>query len=439
MNPQHFLSFSWNRVRVRRLTGGAIIPGGKALGLVAVVCFLLAGVRPVWAQDGRISLEQAVTAALQGNPEIQLAVQRIAAARGERLQLEAPPQPEIEFSNEGIGYRKKAGEEGSEISLGIRQNVEFPGKRALRGRIGRLAEEQSALEAEKLRVLVRAAVKKAYYRIVLSDRRAAVLAKNSALLDSLIDSLLIQYQAGTGLYVDVLRARAEKARLQNRIIEEKQAGGTARLELNLLLGRPGNTPLQPTDDLPAPPQAGEAPAAVTPASPFTLRIADLRLRQSAAVVELARKGILPDLAVGLFAPSRRAAAWGFSLGLSVSLFAGKLQNGRMTVARAADETARIERRQAEQRVQSQMERAAAQVAAAQEQIRIYQEKLLQEMEDELTISIRHYQYGKIGFSALLDLYRACTEARVDHLQALYLYVSSLADLECAGESFGEQE
>jgi outer membrane protein TolC len=56
------------------------------------------------------------------------------------------------------------------------------------------------------------------------------------------------------------------------------------------------------------------------------------------------------------------------------------------------------------------------------------------MKDELAMGLSRYQFGKIEFFNLLDLYRTFATARLEHLNAVYLYLVSLADLEIAGEN-----
>jgi outer membrane protein, heavy metal efflux system len=395
-----------------------------------------------FAQEARLTLDQAVDIAMNQNPEILLAEKRTMETRGQRLQMGALPDPEVVFSDEGLGFRKKssAGLE-KEVSLGIQQNLEFPGKRSLRNRIGRFGEAQAAVELERTRLLVSSAVKRIYYRVVLSQRIVETLEKNSALLDQLIENLLAKYQAGSALYVDVLRARAEKARLQNQMIEEKREGSLTRTELNLLLGRKGDHPIEL--------MTGMAYSNVdedlrklnekTIVLRTSMKITTIKRLQAETGLKLAKMNPLPNFSLGLFSPSLRTQAWGFSIGISAPLYGWKKQKGEVIEAQAVHDMALIRAQQTERRVLSHIESSVTRVRAAAEQVQIYEHQLLQEMEDELNISFTHYQYGRIEFFNLLDLYRTYTATRLDHLKSLYNYFVSLADLEVAGEESVESE
>ena len=71
--------------------------------------------------------------------------------------------------------------------------------------------------------------------------------------------------------------------------------------------------------------------------------------------------------------------------------------------------------------------------AAGDQVKVFEDKLLGEIQDEFKIAVDYFQFGKMEAYALLDLERSATEARLEYLRALYAYAVALADLESAGE------
>ena len=406
-----------------------------------IMFYLLLGVflRPLPGEERPLSLQEAVTTALQHNPEILAAQKNQLISQGKTLQAEALSGPSVVFSNEGMGFRKKADGRGeTELSLGVEQFLEFPGKRALRGTIGRFSEGQASLELDRIRMLVKARVKKAYYRVVLFRRTLESLENASSLLDQFIENILVKYRTGGASYSDVLRAKVEKARLRNQIIAEQKEAVTARAELNLLLGRKGDESMLLTTDIAYLPLDKDLPTLKDEArttSP-TLNIVASRRRQSESALKLAFKSRLPDFLVGLYFPSLRTGAWGFSVGISVPLWRTK-QRGEIMEAEAVREIALISVEKEERRIMARLETAYSSVRAAEEQVKIFEQQLLKEVEDELKLGISHYQYGKIEFFNLLDLYRTFAAVRLEHLKSLYLYLVSLADLEIAGEEYAD--
>jgi len=386
-----------------------------------------------------LTLEQAVKIALQRNPEILLAQKDMMTAMAKRLQMEAISDPDIVFRDEGLSLKKNASEgEGKEYSFGIEQGLEFPGKRALRGEIGRFGEDLAALALDKARLLLSARVKKAYYKAVLSRRTLESLENASSLLDQFIENILVKYRTGGASYSDVLRAKVEKARIRNQIIAEQKEGATARAELNLLLGRKGDEFMLLTTDLAYLPLDKDLPTLKDEArttSP-TLKIVTSKRRQSETRLKLAFKSRLPDFLLGLYFPSLRTGSWGFSVGLTVPLWRTR-QKGEIMEADAANGIALISAEKEERRIMARLETAYSSVRAAEEQLKIFEQQLLKDIEDDVKLGISNYQYGKIEFFSLLDLYRTFAAVRLEHLKSLYLYLISLADLEVAGEEYAD--
>ncbi len=141
----------------------------------------------------------------------------------------------------------------------------------------------------------------------------------------------------------------------------------------------------------------------------------------------------PDFSFGLFFPSLRSGAWGVALGFSVPLYWWKRQKGEILEARAAKELNLISSDSTERRIMAEIENAYSGVKAAEDQVKVFEEKLIKEVEEQLKAGVNSYQYGKIDSLNLLDLYRTFSLAKLEYLKSLYLYLVSLADLEVAGE------
>jgi cobalt-zinc-cadmium efflux system outer membrane protein len=398
-----------------------------------LVLLLSVIIRPLWPEEKALSLEDAVAVALAHNPEIAQARYGLDEAKGRRLQAEARPNPNLALSTEGIPFSLKSADT-TEINLGFEQPVEFPGKRSLRVKIGRFGEDIASLELDRIRLMVTARVKKAYWNAVLSDRTVASLEALAGLLDAIIESSRVRYQAGAVSYGDVLRARVEKARLLNETIQARRERETARSELTILFGVPADGSLDLTSDLvfvPFNQTLADVKASARAARP-SLRIAALRAERAGTASALAAKNRLPDFSLGLFFPSIRLNAWGVAFGLSLPLSRARSEGERVEAgALHAASLASVEARA--RRLDAQLETAYASVRAAEEQVALFERELLTEMEEELRSGLTQYQYGKIESYRLLDLYRTYSAARLERLKALFLYLSGLADLEAAGE------
>ncbi|HOW86317.1 MAG TPA: TolC family protein [Candidatus Aminicenantes bacterium] len=389
------------------------------------------------AQTEGLTLDQAVETALARNPEVLAAQARVDAARGRTLQLRSRPAPEVTAGVEGVPIPglKKAGDE-IEVHLGLEQAFEYPGKRRLRSEIGRLGEDMAQAELDRVRLLLGARVKRAYWAAVFAGSAAEALERSSARLDALIEDLQAKYRTGAAAYADLLRARAEKARLKNQILEQGREERQAELALDELLGRPAGEPLTLATALPFVPLQADAAALVERARAGlpSFRIAALRSAQADSAVKLAGLGRRPDFLAGFLLPSVRTNAWGVSFGMTMPFLRPGRAKGQLLEATAEAEAGRWAAAALDRRVRTAVESAYVAAKSAEEQVLVYERSLLRELEDELAIELEYFRFGKTEALGLLDLHRTFVLAQVEHLRALFLYNLSLADLEAAGES-----
>jgi cobalt-zinc-cadmium efflux system outer membrane protein len=407
----------------------------KASIILGTVIILTIGPGRAAPPEDALTLEKAVEIALSRNPSVLFAQAEVRAASARRLQTEARPDPTLELGTAGIpfGLKKDEGRE-TEVEIGVQKTFEFPGKRSYRIEIGRYGEDIAALELERVRLVLSARVRKAYLRVVRSDQALERLAAAVGLLDRVIEAVQVRYAAGRAAYADVLRARVDKARLRNQAIEERRERQAAAAELNLLLGRPTSEPFTLLSGIEAPTLVRSIEDIRTAALSErpSIKIAALRVEQAAAAEGLAGLNQKPDLTAGLYVPSKRFSAWGFSLGLTLPL-SGKRWAGERAEAAAIRESSLAAVDGLRRRLSVMIDSAYESLLLAEEQIHVFERQLLAEIEDELKVSLDLYALGKIEAYALLDLYRAAAEARLEHLQAVYNGAVARIDLDIAGE------
>lgn len=411
----------------------------KNLVLMLILFLVLLPVPGSWAGTADdLTLEQAINLALRQNPDILAAQKEISVSQGRRLQMQAIPEPQLVFSDEGIPFHSgNNASNDKEISFGIEQPFEFPGKVSLRGKIGQFGEEIAGCELTRVKLIIAAKVKEAYYKAVFSQRTIGALAETSRLLDDFIASATARYQSGGGLYLDVLRARVEKTRIQNQLIEARKDLLLDKARLNLLLGRKGDEPADLVTELTFAPLVRDLAAIQEEARATrpSVQIASLKVEQAQTGLELAKKSRLPDFLVGFYAPSLRTGSWGFSLALSIPLYWWKRQKGEILESEAKKEIEEISTEAVGRRVMTRIEDAYAAVKSAEEQVKIFEQQLLAEVEDQLKMSVTQYQYGKTDALNILDITRTHLATKLEYLKSLYLYLVSLSDLEKAGEEY----
>ncbi len=387
------------------------------------------------ASQRTLTLEEAVALALKNNPRLLQAEQDVESARGRRLQLESRPNPALVFSREGLGGKGPAGE--SEINLGIQQVVEFPGKRALRRLVGALGEDISRLDLERLRVRTTAEVEAAYWNAVYAQEARRSLEAVDGIIRNYLDLAREKYRYGQAAYLDVLRGEVESLKIRNEMLEAGREHRDRMIALSFLLGRDEDEDTRLASGL----------SFVEPAQTFDrllqevdqfpgIRLAAAELKQAEAALDLARRSAFPDLEVGLFYPSQRVSAWGFEVGLEIPLWRKKNQ-GEVLEATARSQWTRISMEAARLRRRAALRRLFSDLRAAEQQIRLFEQGLLKDVEDAWQTGLAEYQYGRTDSLNLLDIYRSYKETKREYLRTLLNYNLSLAEVNVAGESARE--
>ncbi|MGB9764310.1 MAG: TolC family protein [Candidatus Saccharicenans sp.] len=384
-----------------------------------------------------LTIEKAVQIALEKNPSIQMLNQEIESARAQTLMATAWPEAEAGFSTEGLGLSKVARKNETEYSLGLAQPFPFPGKLKLQNEIGKYYELESRLRLEKEKIILSSEVKEAYYQCLLNQNKEETLQRNQEWLKEIERNALSLYALGKVPYTDVIRLRLEIARTKNDWLEVKRELLSSFYRLNLLLGLENGTKLKllsPLQHLPRPELTEIQLEKAREISP-TLQLAAMKKRRSGLQIRLAEKDRWPDFSLGLFSPSHRVGAIGFSFNLSYPLFSRRKLKGEKLLAQAEWGKALVSVQATERFYQVRKKEALDQVLQAEQQVKIFEENLLTEMDAALKKALSDYQLGKIDSLNLLDLYRSSAQVELEYYRALYLYLSALAELERAGEDY----
>jgi cobalt-zinc-cadmium efflux system outer membrane protein len=401
----------------------------RSFVLAALAALIIVSAFP--AEEGGLSLEKAVETALARNPEVLAARAEVEAARGRRMQLEAVPNPELSFEAVGLPLWNSRHEQ--EFSLGLRQRLEYPGKRVLRRDIGRSGEDQTALELERVRNVVRGRTERAYFRAAYSLNKVTDLESILATLKEYSELAAERYKNGQVPYLDVIRGRLESLRLRNEIVEARRELKERTMSLGLLMGAERYEPLEFSTAIGFSPLVQSFEELKTAAlAGTTLRLTAAKAKQAGLSLSLARKSGLPDFIVGLFTPSKRLGEWGVEVGLTLPLFRQEYR-GAAVEAEAIVEQAAIESRRQARRILLVLERSYADIQALEEQIGLFRDALMRDVEESLKAGLISYQYGKTDALGVLDIVRSLKESRAEYLRALLNHRLALIELAAAGE------
>lgn len=353
-------------------------------------------------------LQELIEQALENNPEIKAMQRRFDMMRARIPQAKALDEPVLSIGYMGnlAPFYVQRDDPSSGRSISITQDLPFPGKRALKGKVASSNADAEWWAFEQTRRNVVAEVKDAYFDLYYLNKALGVVTKTKTLLEQFTKIAEVRYAVGRGVQQDVLKAQVEFSKLieQQTLLDQRREIAGARL--NSLLYRQSDYPLA-------------APAELNPRDfPYTLtelnenaiaNYPDLKAQRrkiegAQYAIQLAKKDFYPDFAVGFTYVNRPAMPemYGVTIGVKLPVYTAQRQRPALTEATASLE--------AEKRVFENMatvlmfkvrDRYLAQ-NTAQRLVKLYSTTIVPQSSASLESAIAGYQVGKVDFLTLLD-------------------------------------
>ena len=395
----------------------------------SVLLLLVLVLPPVARADDEPELTVLIAEAVERSPEIRAARELAEAALQRIRPSEALPDPMVSlgYQNEG-GSPSLGTETGTWLQLMAQQAFPFPGKLKLAGRIASSQGAEAGTRAERARLGVEAAVRRAWATLVAARENGFTTDEQIAAWKEIAEITKARYSAGMGNQQDLLRAQSERTRLEQQKVRDEAAADLALVELSRILLRPVESSLASGSRLlPAKVSVPARAAVLAEAEGASPELKEVLLQEERArlEVELARKAFSPDF-VAQAAYMNRAGLplmWSASLGVTVPLWTGSKQRpllaeavGRERAARAAEEAVRA-------RLRSSTEARLVRLAQLAREARIDTEGIL--VQDRLSVdaALASYTSGGVPFVTVLEALgtlfadrRAAVERAADFLK-----------------------
>jgi outer membrane protein TolC len=405
---------------------------------VLAVMALFFGVIPFSkAEETHQSVEDVGTLiqeALQKNPEVLSARQRLEAAQARIPQSAALPDPKLSVRLDNISERLTIGED--EMSLAgveLSQMIPFPGKRSLMRQMAEQeAERETALlEAAQRRVVTE--VKMLYYELYFVTRSRAIVGQTRQLLQTLADTAQARYSVGEGLQQDVLRAQTELTRLLERAIEIEQQMGTLQAQLNVLLRRSPDTALGEPGSLhpaPLPPDRQQLINLAVEQAPLVQASARMVAMKERSL-NLARREYYPDfeLSVGYFDRGGFDSMYEAMVSVNLPLYYRAKQRAKVQETAKDLSSTQEDRIAALQQVQSKATQLYLEAANSHRMLSLFSQGILPQARLSLESARAGYAVGKVDFLTLLDNAIKLLEDELGSEEILVRYQKALAGLE----------
>jgi cobalt-zinc-cadmium efflux system outer membrane protein len=391
--------------------------------LVVILAILaragLAHADPPSAEDP--VLQGLVGEALARNPQLVAAQQLERAAATRPAQAGARPGPTVGVFYQNDGVAPSLGREPMTM-LGVTasQEIPYPGKLGLRRQVAQADAEMAGFDVQRVRLSLTASVKRAYYGLALARSLANLAMEHRKVWDEVRESARARYASAVGSQQEMLRAQMEATRVQ-ALHAQHHAEARARLvEINALLARPLDTPVETSDILTVPSvqaSAEEMSAQVEGASP-ELKAATLAVTRTERGVSLARLGSKPDFNVqgGVINRGGLPPMWQASASMMLPSRGGASAALAEAQARLAADQARLT--DVRLRLRAVVEQRLALIAAAESIEATYREGLLPQGEVAVQSATATYAAGQGSQVTVLGAAAAVLEDKTDYLRIL---------------------
>lgn len=411
----------------------------RALALAALVILPAAsGELPAQDVTDPLTLDEAYAVAAERNPRI-AAVAAIADASATMVPSEGlPPDPVFQIGAMNLSLPGLDADMPSSMAPAVQlmQMIPFPGKLGLSRRIAGKTSEMARSDADETGWMIRADVGMAFYDLFAADRQIEVMERTLRLLEDFERVARAMYGAGTGRQSDVLRANVEIARMEADIAKMTAMRKVAAARLNGLLDRPAETPV-PSPVLPTLPATTPERDTLRGWAEETRPMLEKGregVERADAGVDLARKEIWPDLAVGLQYGQRDLGMGtermgGAMVGFSIPIFAAGRQLRMRDEATAMRRMAEADLADMRASVDAEIGALLAELERARTLIDLYETAVIPQAEANVESSFSSYRVGSVDFMTLVDAQMTLNQYEQENYELLAAYGTAISRLE----------
>lgn len=382
------------------------------------------------------SLRELIQEAEQENPQIAASFHAWQASRNVPKQASALPETQLSVQQFSVGSpRPFAGYSNSDfayIGFGASQDIPYPGKRQLRGRVAEHEAGSMEAQTDSVRQAVVGNLKMVYFRLAYIQQTLGVLKRSDGLLAQVQEASEARYRVGQGNQQDVLKAQLQHTKILQEIAHHHQEEGLLEAQIKQILGRP-----QESADIVAetlilralPYSAAELLQKAREQNP-DVRSKRASNRQQEARVELAHKNFRPDFNVQYNYEHTGSQTRDYYMAtFGIRLPNRGRQKAELAEAQENQDRARQELDAESQRVLSEVQQQFVRAKTSEERLKIYSDGLVPQSEATFQSALSAYQSNRQDFESLLSGFLDVLNLDLEYRNELVEHESALAELE----------
>jgi cobalt-zinc-cadmium efflux system outer membrane protein len=387
---------------------------------------------PSATATGALTLQQALTLALAGNPELAGTSWDKKVGEARTLQASLPPNPELSVELEEFGGTGDLnGFDAAQSTVQLSQLIELGGKRTKRTRLAALENDLAGWDYEIKRIDALTEANKTFIDVLAAQEQVAVAeelvrlaarARETASERVLAGKVSPLEETKAGVALSETRIQLEKAR-SNFIATRK------RLAAIWAETTPAFERVEGNLDSVLPIPSDETLKKYLERNPDLARWAK-EMEQRTAIFDVEKAKRIPDLTVSggvkQFADTNDAALV-FGVSLPLPLFdrnQGGIQEAEYRQAKAREES-----RAARAKAASKLGDAYQALVFSYEESKSLKQDILPAAQGAFEAAEEGFREGKFSFLELLDAQRTLFESRGRYVESLSNYHKAVADVE----------
>ncbi len=383
------------------------------------------------AQQEKLTLEKAITLALENNPEIRKLQANLEEKRMQWRTETGLDDPEFTYFKEGLGESNDFDEQ----RIAVTQSFDFPSTAIFRHKA--IKKEEKALEFElkaRKRDLT-AAVKKQYVQLLFSIYSKELVIKKIDLSEELYNAAYSRNESGIGNGMELLNAEIRKAEASNDIDRADAQFHEARYGLFNLIGmkiEDQSYSIQYSDTL----RTNQAKINQDKALDYLeeqpeYRAAALSSEASFTRVREAKSNILPDLSLSYYKQDfgNGFDFHGFEIGLKLPLWLPLKHKGEVAMANARSQQNQWEQVRVKLQMKKKIEIAWHGYEESLSTIHRFNKTIRSKANLLLDLTYEAYRIGEIDLITLLDAQQTYLRSQQTFYDALRNHYIQLIELE----------
>lgn len=416
----------------------ALLAGVACLTLVATACAIPVQAATVQTSPAQTSpapaaiftLEQAISIALEKSPVIGASLARDAASIAARKQAGAFANPDI-FAEAENAYGDYDGLDEAEITYGVSQLVELPGKRGNRIRQAKAERARAHLGLDATRLDLIRDVTIAYAELAAAQQGIKILTEEFSLANAVRDSVAARVKAGKEPLVQQNKAEIARTASQIALTAATRNVGVKQQALAALLGDAKGNYVTALTSLPAiaPAQPLDSYMSRLANTPET-RALETDVNKAQADLSLEKANAVPDPTITFGVKDLRGDdAKAFMAGVSVPFPVFNINRAGVNRAAHSLNASKYDQQSAHFAQGAALTTTHSDLANAYSMARALEQDVLPGAEQAFSFARQGYEAGKFSYFEVLDAQRTLFDARKQFNAAILDYHRQRAIIE----------